>query len=265
MSWRLKRWRQHSVYLSVCVFLCVSVFGCVCLCAAPAAYERVNHIIFPAGFCNPLWLSYNGQSDCMQMQTDPNAPFAWFLWICLCVCRKIWLLRQCRIDERSSFWHANIHAHIATYTSSILRHSEFFCGERDPPIPPFKRHEIFNGFAGVCVWLWYCVCMIWCLCASVSVWFCICVCWREMEEGTISVCVHIYICCLCVCVRAHAWLSGLSQTAQNSLQSDISPAGDKWWLDERERWGLAGISVSLRWQHIYTHTHLYAHTHTHTL
>ncbi len=145
-----------------------------------------------------------------------------------------------------------------------------------PPFPPFRRHEIFNAFA---------LCMCMCLCNgvceydTVCVWFdacvlvflfdftCACVLPRDGGEHYMRVYIILCVCvCACMCVRvcAHAWLSGLSQTAQNSLQSDISPAGDKWWLDERERWGLARISVSLRWRHIYTHTHLYTHTHTHT-
>ncbi len=205
------------------------------------------------------------------MQADLNAPFAWFLWIwvcvclCVCVCCKIWLLRQCRIDEHSSFTHTHTHTH----THHAHRHIHHFhslaewgvCGERDPPSPRLEDMKFLTVLLCVCVNMILRVYDLTLVCKC----FCLIlhVCVLPWDGGGYYVCVYIcvYICfcvCVCVCVlcvRAHAWLSGLSQTAQNSLQSDISPAGDKWWLEERERWGLAGISVSLRWRHIYTHTH----------
>lgn len=94
----------------------------------------------------------------------------------VCVCYKIWLLRQYRIDELSSFIHT--HPCTQTHTGFILRQSEGFVLRARPPFPPFKRHEICNGFSSVCVCVnvILCVCVIWCLFASVSVWFCIGVC-----------------------------------------------------------------------------------------
>lgn len=205
------------------------------------------------------------------------------LWVCLCtrVCCKIWLLTQFQIDEHSSF-HTLTRRHMHPFHSLAE-----WRGSAVKETPTLSLHledmkflTFFFFLRCVRVWIWYCVCMIWRLCASVSVWFWICVCCTEIEGGAICVCVCVLIhnmcvcdcVCLCVCAHTHthAWLSGLSQTAQNSLQSDISPAGDKWWLDEREHWGLARISVSLRRRHIYTHTHLHTrrkhtHAHTHTL
>lgn len=69
--------------MSVFVFLLVSIFGCESL-RNPAEYEGVNHIMFPSGgSTDAIYSSYNGQSDCMQMQADLNAPFAQFLSLCV--------------------------------------------------------------------------------------------------------------------------------------------------------------------------------------
>lgn len=148
------------------------------------------------------------------------------------------------------------HAHRHTPVSFSGR-VRGLCWERDPPFPHLKDMKFVTVFP-LCVsaWTWYSACVWFDACLQVFLFDFALVCASpEMEEGTI-LCVYLYICvrvcvymCVCVfvpCVHAHAWLSGLSQTAQNSLQSDISPAGDKWWLDERERWGSARISVSLR-------------------
>lgn len=179
-------------------------------------------------------------------------------------------------DWWAQLFYTHSHKHRCTQTHTPVSFSGRVRGLwwESPPFPPFRRHEIFNGFAPcVCVWIWYCVCVWFDACVQVFLFDFAFVCaalrWRRVLHVCIYMCVYMFffvcvcMCVLCVvCVRVHAWLSGLSQTAQNSLQSDISPAGDKWWLDERERWGLARISVSLRWRHIYTHTHPYTHTHT---
>lgn len=91
MCCRLKQWRQRLVCVSVCAFLHVCVYS------HHMVFERVNHIMFPKGVCvcggggvaDLFCSSYNGQSDCMQMQADLNAPFAWFLWICVWVCLRV--------------------------------------------------------------------------------------------------------------------------------------------------------------------------------
>lgn len=168
---------------------------------------------------------------------------------------------------------AHTHTHTCAHKDISQFHSPTERGVyvREASTPTsFRRHEIFNG----------CVCV--CLCVSERSDACLQLFWLgfgvlllrwrktctyiylyKYTPTLISAykCIYVYV-CVCVCARKCAWLSGLSQTAQNSLQSDISPVGDKWWLDERERWGSARISVGLCWRHIYTRAHTDTRTHT---
>lgn len=134
MCWRLKQWRQHLVYVSVCVFVCVSLVVCVC---TPLHVKGLIISCFQGEFCRPLvlviqwpkWLYANSSwPQCTLCLISMN------MTLCdrMSVCYKIWLLRRCRIDEHSSFAHTNTHAK----TSFILWLSEGFVLKETPPTLP---------------------------------------------------------------------------------------------------------------------------------
>ena len=167
--------QQPSQSVIVCIWVCVCVWGGVCMCV----WVR-EHI------CICVWV-HVGVCVCLCVCVSP----------CGCVCVFVCVFFLCLFVR----WHVWVFLFMAKLHGIISNSVQWYAyaakraqtlGSMRVPMHLYKQW----AFLSMCVFIWVYVCVCVFVCESV----CVCVCGGELLY--MCVCVHMFLClseCVCVC------------------------------------------------------------------